>query len=548
LGRGLGWGFTLVELIVVVTILAILWTIAFISLQWYTQEARDSKRISDVRSLISKITIENTKWTSYSEIIGSEEAKNTLTINWTSQTGTQNIKNPINRELLKENKENFVDPLNNHPYPFAYANWEAGLQNYNFMQLAYVSEKTGWTKLVWNYYKMNEEEDSPSLFVWNEKIEENWCPIYDIWLPYTPPLSACSLWQYADISCWNEYKSKVAVYPEDTYSSATTFWSIALDNWRNWWVLGPNWKIYWIPWESQKVLEIDPETHNLAQIWWPLPTTVGKRLWWVLALNWSIYWIPCNSANVLKINPEIWTTEEIIWNLWTWVRKRLWWALAPNWKIYWIPRDSSKVLKIDPETNIITEFWGLWTWTHKWAWWVLAPNWKIYWIPYHSDKILEIDPETDTVRLFWDSSIIWTWTYKWNWWILGLNWKIYWIPMNALTILEIDPETDSVETFWILWWDSTTKWEWWILAPNWKIYWAPRNNAWVLEIDTENGTARMLSPVFLNDFWHWLILASNGKAYWIPIGEAPLSVLEISFSTDREFSVDSLLWAYVNNY
>ena len=43
--------FTLVELIVVITILAILWTIAFISLQWYSKQARDSKRISDINNI-----------------------------------------------------------------------------------------------------------------------------------------------------------------------------------------------------------------------------------------------------------------------------------------------------------------------------------------------------------------------------------------------------------------------------------------------------------------------------------------------------------------
>jgi prepilin-type N-terminal cleavage/methylation domain-containing protein len=43
--------FTLVELIVVITILAILWTIAFISLQWYSSQARDSKRLSDVQNI-----------------------------------------------------------------------------------------------------------------------------------------------------------------------------------------------------------------------------------------------------------------------------------------------------------------------------------------------------------------------------------------------------------------------------------------------------------------------------------------------------------------
>ncbi|MDP2090837.1 MAG: prepilin-type N-terminal cleavage/methylation domain-containing protein, partial [Candidatus Gracilibacteria bacterium] len=48
--------FTLVELIVVITILAILGTIAFISLQGYSQNSRDSVRISDVSRM--KTTLE----------------------------------------------------------------------------------------------------------------------------------------------------------------------------------------------------------------------------------------------------------------------------------------------------------------------------------------------------------------------------------------------------------------------------------------------------------------------------------------------------------
>jgi prepilin-type N-terminal cleavage/methylation domain-containing protein len=40
--------FTLVELIVVITILAILGTIAFISLQGYSQDAKNSKVTSDL--------------------------------------------------------------------------------------------------------------------------------------------------------------------------------------------------------------------------------------------------------------------------------------------------------------------------------------------------------------------------------------------------------------------------------------------------------------------------------------------------------------------
>ncbi|MGB2110864.1 MAG: type II secretion system protein, partial [Patescibacteria group bacterium] len=47
--------FTLVELIVVITILAVLATVAFISLTGYSQDAKNSKVASDVRSLVSAI-------------------------------------------------------------------------------------------------------------------------------------------------------------------------------------------------------------------------------------------------------------------------------------------------------------------------------------------------------------------------------------------------------------------------------------------------------------------------------------------------------------
>jgi type II secretory pathway pseudopilin PulG len=46
----------LVELIVVITILAILGTIAFISLQGYSADARNSKRISDLGTIASAIS------------------------------------------------------------------------------------------------------------------------------------------------------------------------------------------------------------------------------------------------------------------------------------------------------------------------------------------------------------------------------------------------------------------------------------------------------------------------------------------------------------
>lgn len=56
------YAFTLVELIVVITILAILWMIAFISLQWYSENARDSVRISDIWNLAKTLEYKLTDW------------------------------------------------------------------------------------------------------------------------------------------------------------------------------------------------------------------------------------------------------------------------------------------------------------------------------------------------------------------------------------------------------------------------------------------------------------------------------------------------------
>ena len=52
-------GFTLVELIVVITILAILATIGFLSLQGYTQDAKETKTVANLRTVSSSLVNES---------------------------------------------------------------------------------------------------------------------------------------------------------------------------------------------------------------------------------------------------------------------------------------------------------------------------------------------------------------------------------------------------------------------------------------------------------------------------------------------------------
>ena len=58
-------GFTLVELIVVISILAILGTIGFISIQGYTRNTRDSNRVSDINSAMKSLELNQIKSGSY---------------------------------------------------------------------------------------------------------------------------------------------------------------------------------------------------------------------------------------------------------------------------------------------------------------------------------------------------------------------------------------------------------------------------------------------------------------------------------------------------
>lgn len=50
-------GFTLVELIVVITILAILGTIGFLSIGGYSSRARDSSRVADISNITKSLDL-----------------------------------------------------------------------------------------------------------------------------------------------------------------------------------------------------------------------------------------------------------------------------------------------------------------------------------------------------------------------------------------------------------------------------------------------------------------------------------------------------------
>ncbi|MDD3144850.1 MAG: type II secretion system protein [Candidatus Gracilibacteria bacterium] len=151
--------FTLVELIVVITILAILGTIAFISLQGYTSESRDSKRLSDITNILKKIAVEETKGVTVINLIDNQTA-------FTGIINNQNVsltKGTPKFVEIKEDGDKFKDPTTKGDYILGYTKGGTGTGAYKFLQIATLSEEKNQAVVKGNYYLLDTINDSPSI-------------------------------------------------------------------------------------------------------------------------------------------------------------------------------------------------------------------------------------------------------------------------------------------------------------------------------------------------------------------------------------------------
>jgi len=150
--------FTLVELIVVITILAILGTIAFISLQGYSQDAKNSKVSSDVATLVQKISIRTTdvkNSVTLDQLVKSEDTTKEFTTG-TAGSGAIDLATDsykvwtIDFVRLQESKDDFVDNDGND-YIYAYA---AKGKSIMYQVAGKIKDAAGVETAVvkWNFY------------------------------------------------------------------------------------------------------------------------------------------------------------------------------------------------------------------------------------------------------------------------------------------------------------------------------------------------------------------------------------------------------------
>ncbi len=157
-------GFTLVELIVVITILAILGTIWFISLQWYATSARDSARISDLWIIA--------KWLDLFKIqewyFPAPTDSYNVTFSWTL-AWKQWVFWDATRQLTQRISSTPVDPLTWSRYAYSVTNtgqeyelwaiteglisWNTGIKNWLVPTNTANADNSFFTYIRWNYNK-----------------------------------------------------------------------------------------------------------------------------------------------------------------------------------------------------------------------------------------------------------------------------------------------------------------------------------------------------------------------------------------------------------
>lgn len=133
--------FTLVELIVVITILAILWTIAFISLTSYSETARDSTRISDLSTMKTTLELFHLEAWKYPNTTDEFNVFYSWTVVWTQWTFWKTTINNVDRLGNIP-----TDPLTDKKYTYSLTNTK---QEY---QLSWLIE---WDTIAFNNSLMN---------------------------------------------------------------------------------------------------------------------------------------------------------------------------------------------------------------------------------------------------------------------------------------------------------------------------------------------------------------------------------------------------------
>jgi len=364
--------FTLVELIVVITILAILATIWFVAYSWYLSWTRDVNRTSQLKSISNWLELYRTK-----KDLPSPENSVSIQVNWTTIANQWVVWKSILEQI--EYTSEWIDPKDK-----TYFSYYLTEDKKNYELMAFLEEESKDTKLV-----AQTSHISPlTSLLWD-----------DIWIIQAnattidykkrfPVVYWKKLWILTDINNTpvQEIESIKTVWKLDITSSMTTEYKAIFDNSINW-TMSWTWmtlaqinpvasckRLYEAKWKRDDwVYTINPTWDNPFQVYCDMTTDWGG---WTLVIENSVNKITEAQINSLfKISSwifryKIWTDTYAFYkrllnlstfNVYSYIATT--WSSSNNtlnidFKIYWTNNDL----------NNNTNSWNSCNYDDTWVW------------------------------------------------------------------------------------------------------------------------------------------------------------------------------------
>lgn len=482
--------FTLVELIVVIIIIGILWTIAFIYLKWYSASARDTKRISDISNIKSSLELFSINTWKYPNPDNSYEATFSWTIIWSQWTIWDNVSKNLSRNLQKkpldpltEQEYTYSTTINQNEYELFTLLESENITLNNLTNKSYAEEQS-FPKIYWTYNQIavkttkyiiptpsivNSELKTNSIIINNNSIKSQ---IITSWKNYIKN-QQYSTWNldisfnYYEIpSDWIIDKNILSNLILNTYS-----WSIDL---KNSWI----YKTIVSTTDSNQLIKLIEQTvlnkssnsnintnNNNNNINNNTGTILNCNLW---NINWNTYTnISYSYNNLLNWETKTWTWTENITN---WLNEYTADINCNNW-ILTISNEQKNLKLCDIDFYSTDNI-----------------NCITVWIWYYSNS-------TSTTRTACTNKPTnSTYTSSWNWTnncSYSCSQERVWtqclIAKNCKQILLNNPGVSSwVKTIdplnnwtWFnVYCDMTSDWGWWTLVARW-VWWTSTNVTWL---------------------------------------------------------------------
>lgn len=530
--------FTLVELIITIIIISILGTIAFISLQWYSRQARDSIRITDVSTIKS--------WLDIYKVEAGKYPKPTnwinITFSWWSVWLQWSIWNSVVTNLSNINKTP-IDPLKLNEYTYSLLN---NNKEYQIWIILEEWERAFNGKVINNIYA---DEIVKTYITWTY----NWIlaktTINSITYVIAIPCIISADTSETTIE-WSLIKKILAcdwtTNAPATYSSYSHSWGFDFNSSSTWNILVYEWSLNnltsnWnlqislvqnlqtaYSWTSlnnsdlSNILNIDT-TNDINWSKFLAQVLIQNTLDSSIKIDYNLLSQPSSNNNNIKVYAWVNHTCAINWLGWV----KCWWKNS-SWQLW----DWTFVNKITPVDVLTLTWWVLkvWVWenhtcalTSSWSvkcWW----EWQALWIWASPNKNT---PNQVTWLSSWitdlsvgnyNSCIVNSW-----WWV-----KCWW--NNSLWALwdwTITARTTPVDVTWLTsWYKKVFIWLyhgcaistwWWV-----KCWW--NNQLWKLWDNTTTNSYTPVNVVWLTSWvkdivwWYfhtcWLLESWWVKCWW----------------------------------